>query len=479
MYVKDILQKIRLLYYLNIMNYKKHLHKKYLLLLVIFSISQIVFTEDSPSGGKNIIQIGGFEVRVFKNDQIDFIHAELVVLYQTKDIGSVIPYITARTLFTKNIRSKTQISKSLRALGNDFEIRFMADHLIFKINFLKKKLPEFMKLLAALYKTNKLSVKDLEYEKQSIIENYKKNEQFKIRMGVFSAYKFLFRDQILGNNFFTIDQIIKCKINHIIVHYKGSYNPQNSVLFITGKIIPGIVTGYISNLIRSVPKRYQQIKKKMSSKINRMQRPVILNIKDTLIPTIIYLKVVRNGKNNDLISNLIINDILFKQNLNKAINKNLLTYRSLRNVFVTTSVLNHRDLAVISSSVKVGYKSIGNFLYLLYDQAKQIKMNLIERRSYKRVFNYLYGRLKVNTGNYYNKIDNELKSFLSPNHIVSDVSANRKLLVNVNNIINTERKAIRMTKNNFLENETVVIIGDLDRILRLYPKMNAKIVNIE
>ncbi len=456
---------------------KKNTFKLLFILILICFNFQLVFTETVPPITKDTVYIGDFEINILKTNHIDFIHAELVILYQTKDIDSVIPFMTARTIFTKNIQSKTAISKALRALGNDFEIQFMGDHLIFKINFLKKNFPKFIKFLSVLYKTNLLSEKDLLYEKERIIEDYKSNSFFKKKMGVYAAYKFLFKGQILGNNFFTLDQINKCEINHVIVHYKGSYTPKNSSLFITGKVNTERMIGYISKFLRNVPKRFRQVIKKKKTSIFKMQRPIILNIPDASVATIIYLKIVEIDNKDNYIQNLIINDVLFKQNIFKAINNKPRIFRFRRDLFIKTDVLNHKGLVTISNSTQINYNSIGKFLVLLYDEVRKIKINSISRRSYKKVFNFLYGRFKVNSGNYYNVIETEIKKFLFAQSSINYVSPNRKLLISVNNLLNEEKKNIIKNKSNFLKNEAIVIIGDLNKILKFYPKIDAEIVH--
>ncbi len=462
---------------MNIM-IKTKLFQKVLFLTMFLIISKPIFPESLSNDNKVTIFIRDFKFVILKNDQIDFFHAELIILYKTKNIGSAIPYITARTVFTKSLQSKSPISKSLKALGNDYELQFMADHLILKINFLKQKLPKFMKFLSALYKTNLLSEKDLNYEKRKIIEEYRTNDKFRIKMGLYSAYKYFFKNQILGNNFFTINQVKECTINNIIVHYKGTYVPENSSLYITGKLNSSVMIWSVKNFLRKIPKRFSQIKKKTQIKITRISRPIVLNIPGILTPTVIYIKLVKI-KNKNYVSNIIINDRLFGQYPIDTISDKSLKYKIKKNFLISTEILAHRGLAVISNSINMNYMSLKNFLYSLQSEIRKIKMEIMDRRSYKKYFNYFYGRSKVNSRNFSNQLEEELRRFILSRDELPDKRENRSLHLKINNILKEERKNFFKTKKVFSKNEIVVIIGDIDKILKYFPKINAEIVDVE
>lgn len=451
-------------------------------LFIIILISVLLIDLYSNKVKTEIIDIDGFKVHLIDNDKIDFLHAELIILYNSNKIEPVIPYITVMTAFTDSRQPKSAIAKALKTLGNDYKLEFNGDYFILKLNFLRRKFPEFIKFLSVLFKTNSLYEKDLKYEKQKIIRNYKYNEKFQKKMALFAAYKFMFKAKSLGNNFFTMYQLEKTNINRVIVHYKGTFTPANSRLFIMGKINKNRTIRYITNMLKSVPKGFKNTNTIEINHSTKHPNPIILNIHNLRFPTILYLKVAESQRKGDYISNIIINDILFRQYPIEEVLRETIRYRLKKRFPSNTEILKHRGFIVINNSFKINYNLIKRFLFLLKNDIKIIKTNILNRRNYKIALNFYYGKKKIETGNYNNIINNELETFLfsfkKPSY-VKNINERGHLLLKIKYELNQAKREFLSNKSVFSDREVIVIIGDLDMIIKYYPEIKGVIVDIE
>jgi hypothetical protein len=389
----------------------------------------------------------------------------------------VIPFITAKTIFTKSYKSRTPVSKILRALGNDYNLGFMGDYVVFKINFLKKDLPKFVKFLSILFKTNKISAKDLKYEKKIIIKNYKKNRNFQIKMGTFLAYKYLFKNKILGNNFFIKRHVNKANINKLLIHYKGTYTPTNMQLYLTGKIHTDRVIGYISKSLRGIVKSYKYKEIKEIDKLYITPTPIILNIPDLVNPTILFFKIINGRIENDYISSVILNDILFRQYPFNIIKENK-KYNVKKRFVAVTKILKHKGIIVIRNAFSLNYQSIKQFLFLLNSDVVRIKSSFLSRRNYKIALNYYYGKLKVETRNYNNILKRALSTLLFKTNNYQ-MYENKNVLYKINYELNRARQEFIKNKKALSKDEVIVIIGDFDKIIKFYPEIGGEIVDME
>jgi len=451
-----------------------------LVISILFNLQAVALL--SNKARNEIVDIDDFKVHLINNDKIDFMHAELIVLYNSNTIDPVIPFISARTAFTDSRQPKSPIAKSLRSLGNDYNIEFNGDYFVLKLNFLRRKFPEFIKFLSVLFKTNSLYRKDLNYEKRKIIRKYKFDEVFQRKMALFAAYKFMFKDKSIGNNFFTMYQLKKTNINRVIVHYKGTFTPANSRLFLMGKINKIRMIKYISDMLKNVPKGFNVAHSIEIARSSKPPNPIILNIHNIRYPTIIYLKIVESVRKNNYISNLIINDILFKQYPVEEVLKETIRYRLKKRYLAKTEIYKHRGFFVINNSFKINYNSIRKFLSLLNNDIKMIKTDVLSRRSYKIALNYYYGKKKIETGNYEYDMNKELESFLfkikNP-YYSTNINDSSNLLLNIKYELKQAKRELQTDRTILSKNEAIVIIGDLDIIMKYYPEIKGKIVDIE
>jgi len=449
---------------------------------IVFFISFILFFQflmanNSIFYKNKSIDIGGLKIHILKNNRIDFIHAELIIMYKTKNTDSVIPFITAKTIFTKSYKSRTPVSKILRTLGNDYNFSFMGDYVLFRINFLKKDLPKFVKFLSILFKTNKISAKDLKYEKKIIIKNYKKNRDFQIKMGTFLAYKYLFKNKILGNNFFIKRHVNKVNINKLLIHYKGTYTPTNMQLYLTGKIHTARTIGYISKSLRGIVKSYKYKEIKETNKLDITPMPIILNIPGLVNPTILFFKIINGKIENDYISSVILNDIMFRQYPFNIIKENK-KYNVKKRFVAVTKILKHKGIIVIRNAFSLNYQSVKQFLFLLNSDVVKIKSSFLSRRNYKIALNYYYGKLKVETKNYNSVLKRNLSTLLFKTNNYQ-VYENKNILYKINYELNRARQELIKSKKALSKNEVIVIIGDFDKIMKFYPEIGGEIVDTE
>jgi hypothetical protein len=369
----------------------------------------------------------GMGVKILKNSEIPYIHAQLVIYYREKPLNPAIPYLTQLNIFdTRIAKPNTSLLNTLRRLGNDFEVEHRPDFLLFKINFLPDKIPLFVRFLKSLYQyrpfldadinpvshqQRRRKANTLERFKDSI-DNYWKyyfyKPGWKKRIAFQIAYNQLFPGSLLGQTRITPKHLKEVTLDSLRTFHKKSYLLTNSQLILKGNIkTPAVVYGRLERAFSSFkkPKLLKYPEHKIT--INNERKVLIFNTDNDEMPSLFWFEPIPTGLKRNPIPFMVLNNLLFGFPTGRIFitATRLLNISNLR---IYSELVSHRNVSVICNTIRIRYRDIEKFIILAQREKKKLSLKGIDRREYLDTRSYIYGRLKVNTQNVGYEVSQEI-----------------------------------------------------------------------
>lgn len=441
----------------------KKLSMAYLVLLVCLSeficpveTSPEVFSRSNDQDIKLII---------IKNANMNFIHAELAIFYTNKNVNPAIRHLTMLNIFNEDVnQAGSGLLSTLKKLGNDFEVLERPDYLLFKINFLRDKLPIFGQFLKGLYSYKTFSLKKFNYSADNFWNIFLKQGDWKKDVAFQVAYQKLFPDQLLGNTLVVPGLITKINLAQIRSFYQRTYTLSNSLLILKGNLKTGIVLGSLNRVFKQL-KKQEIVKKRPKEKIeiNGGREVIIYHINNSSPPEIYWFETIPPLNHKNHIPLRVFNDLLFSQPIGRLSRVN----NGLRFPRINTEVLNHEEVSVICNAVRLNFTDIEKFILLVDTEKKKLKK--INRREYLDVKNYFCGHLKVNSRKFENdvEIERDFSLFESEESKLPSSFARISQQVTYESLNSVAQD---------LEGGTIVIVGNANLIVRHLSTLKPRII---
>jgi hypothetical protein len=368
----------------------------------------------------------GLKLKIFKNTNIQFIHAQLIIYYR-EDFGNpAIPYLTYQNLFNRDvIRWDSPLISTLKKLGNDYEVEHRPDFLVIKINFLPEKMSLFMRFLKILYNFRSYLTSGSapgtsysERKQQQVIQAsfedsvsnfwkyFSKNNDWEKTIAFQIAYNHFFPGSIMGRTFITPQRLKNLTLDHIGSFYRSTYKMSNSMLIMKGNIPrPVIVYGLIEKNFSSTKKNLHVPEVKQKVSINPEKKVIIFNVNDNNSPVIFWFEAVSTYNNKNLVPSLVLNNILFLHPTGRL----YLTARNLNinPIMLNTEIINHNTVSMICNIIHLRYRDIESFIMMAEREKKKLRIMRVKRREYLNTVTNLIGRLKVKTQDFENDVNIE------------------------------------------------------------------------
>ncbi len=348
----------------------------------------------------------GLKIKIIRDNNINFIHAELLIFYNDKEINPAIIQLTLLNVFDQDVNgSGSNLLNTLRKLGNDYEVQHRPDYLLFKVNFLPDRISMFAQFLKGLYTYKAFTLKKFNYS----IHNYwklflgRKNCEKQAAFQV--AYSKLFPEHPLGNTLNHPGLLEKINLAQIRSYYQETYTPANSLLIMKGDLEPPLAVGTLNRAFRTFKPQSKKETKTEKLNINDIREVIIYHIDNTNPPHIFWFEVIPPLNHEDHIPFRVANDILFGLHIGRLFQSVL--FNGIKILGLNTEVINHKEVSVICNTIRLNFKDIEKFILLADIEKKKLRTGKIERKEYLNVKNYFFGQMKVNTARFENDVELE------------------------------------------------------------------------
>jgi hypothetical protein len=358
----------------------------------------------------------GMHVNILKNDNIPFVHAELVIHYRYKPPNPAIPYLTFLNIFDRDIKkTDTSVLNNLRRLGNDFEVEHRPDFVLIKVNFLPGKMSQFIKFLKSLYNYKPLLEIDINPAtylqrnrkintrarfKDSIANYWKyffKKQGWKKRLAYQVAYDYLFPGTVLGNGLITPDGLNSVTLENLSHFYKQAYRLNHSQLFLKGK------TGNVAVAYGSIVRAFSTAKKiKLEPApiekitITNRKKIIVFNTGNSEAPSLFWFEPIDTRRVKNPAPVTILNNLLFGYPAGRIF-ITATRFMNIGGLRLSTEMIGHKSVSVICNTIRLRYRDIERFILLAGREQKKLEIKGVGRKEFLDTKSYIAGRLKVNT----------------------------------------------------------------------------------
>lgn len=355
----------------------------------------------------------GLVVKVLQDNDLPFVHAELLVNLDgsTQNYDSlVISQLTVMNMFERELNSPpANLLDMLQRQGNDYLVEQNPEYVKVSMNFLPDRLASFPKLLKEIFNYQSLHLKKFNASKEKFWSLFAKNRDWKKAIAVLLAYQ-----QMVGNFYFTQGFLLREFLNRINLAQLRSFllttfRPDNSLLILKGKINPYFILGMIEKDLPLPPPRQPKTRKE-EVVVNASRRIFILNVNSSDLPMVYWFDTGPAAADANLLPYVIGNFALFGF-------PNGRIYQSEKNQFqmggykVNTETYSFGTFTLFCNYLRLNYADLENYLLLVDQERKKFNVHPIERKEYLDALNFYIGRAQVETSRYDHDLQGEIDGF--------------------------------------------------------------------
>ena len=344
----------------------------------------------------------GFPIKVLQDNDMPFVHAELLVFLDNSTqnyISLLISQLTVLNVFARELNSPSSgLLDSLFRLGNDYQVEQTPEYVKLSLNFLPDRLASFTKMLREIFTYQSFHLDKFNQSKEKYWSFFIKNRDWKKEIAFLLAYQ-----QIVGNFYFSQGLLFQGFINSINLaqlrsFYLKTFRIDNSLLIIKGNVNPYIVLGLLERdlpVFAGAPAKT----KREEVKLNPNRRIFVLNSPGADYPMIYWFDVGPVLTDPDYLSFFIGNFALFGFPGGRI-------YQSERSQFflggykVSTDIYSLKNFSIFCNYLRLNYNDLENFLLLVDQERKKFSARSIVKKEYLDALNYFLGRAQVETGGY-------------------------------------------------------------------------------
>ncbi|GEM_PF-795338 len=412
----------------------------------------------------------GLAVKVLQDNDLPFVHAELLVYLDgnTQNYPSLaITQLALLDMFAPALNSPpSNLMGMLQRQGGDFAVEQNPEFVRIRLNFLPDRLGAFSRLLREIFTYQSFHLGKFNLSKEKFWTLYKRGRDWRKEIAVMLAYQ-----QLTGNFFFTRGFMLREVVNGINMAQLRSFmlrtfRPDNALLVIKGRLNPYLVLGMIEKDLPPPGPRQAQPRRE-PVQVNPGRKVFILNVDTSDPPMVYWFDVAPPAAADAFLPYAIGNFSLFGFPGGRI-------YHSQRNRFamegykVDTEAIRLKDFTLFCNSVRLNYGDIEDFLLLVEQERRKFAVRPVERKEYLDALNYYVGHALVATG----RPDSDLQPVIDGFHgqvahqetprigpeLFQEVSHGQVLQA-------IDEQMGAKHRNNGRERGIVVLVGDADQIL--------------
>lgn len=406
---------------------------KYGITLFLALSSVVVFTTsvDAEIKKYEITTTKGLKMKLLVDENMDYIHAEILVFYKDKYTNPAIPALTRLNLFDRNVhKSDSGLLSTLKRLGYDYEVEQTSDYYTLKVNFLPDKLQVFARLLKSIYTYKpflniRINPESYTYQKrerdtqrmfQDSVENYWKyfyrEENWERSIASQIAYNKLFPNHPMGNTLITANALKRATLSAVRAFYQRAFRLPNSLLIIKGNFKPHLVRAYINSEFDSFKTQVPEVPIKQELNISTDRQVIIYHINRNDPPVIFWFEAIVPMNDENYIPTLVLNNILYGFPLGRI---NLSCRDAgLNNLDIHSEVTNLQEVSILCNTIYLRSREIEKFIRLADREKKKLAIGKVERKEILNTLSYFFGKTKVDTQYIDNDINHEILTTFYP-----------------------------------------------------------------
>ncbi|MFW6129244.1 MAG: M16 family metallopeptidase [Candidatus Aminicenantaceae bacterium] len=181
--------------------------------------------------------------------------------------------VTASMIYrgTRGISSH-DITEQLESYGGTCSLTINPDYCLFSLSFLDEYLDEVLELLSQIIIDPRFIKRDLENLKRSIYYEILRRHSNPDTVAKDHLYRLLFKNHPYSKNIYNEDVITKISLEQIVSFYDKYYNPNNSILVLTGNLNQNTASRKVSKYFNKWRKETREITAIPSPKPRKEQK---------------------------------------------------------------------------------------------------------------------------------------------------------------------------------------------------------------
>lgn len=355
----------------------------------------------------------GLAVKVLQDNDMPFIHAELLINLDasTQNYTSlVISQLTLMNMFERELNSPpANLLDMLQRQGNDYLVEQNPEYVKISMNFLPDRLSSFPKLLKEIFNYQSLHLKKFNQSKEKFWSLFKKNRDWKKEIALLLAYQ-----QMVGNLYFTQGFLLREFLNRINLAELRSFllktfRTDNALLILKGKINPYFILGMLEKDLPQSPPQPPKARRE-GVVVNAGRRIFILNVNSPDLPMVYWFDTGPPAGDANFLPYVIGNFALFGF-------PNGRIYQSEKNQFqmggykVNIETYSFGSFTLFCNYLRLNYTDLENYLLLVDQERKKFNVRPMERKEYLDAVNFYIGRAQVETSRYDHDLQGEIARF--------------------------------------------------------------------
>jgi len=432
--------------------------------------------------GKDIefVTSKGMQVKLISDPELGFVHAQLLLFYnESVKVPPTVSYLTLFQLFEEIGRhSTTDVSQSLRRMGNDFTIQQTPEYLYLTCNFLPDRLGTFSTFLRQLFSFQGLTLKRFSEIKADFGIFFRELPDWEKNLAFQTAYSCLFNTQRTGPVFMDSAQVQSANLAQVMTFYRKNFLPERAVLVVRGLLNPYQMRGFIEKEFASFADRKPYLPTSTPPSLNVAHRVLLVDVPELDMPHAYFFDTAPALDNPSLLSFFIINYTLFNYPFGRIYYPRAGSTFSMRNILLSNEILSHRYFSLICTHARAAPGDLENLISMVEQEKKRLGQQGINRNEFDYALNFLNGKTQVDTGAFEYDTSLELNRFLgrrNENYLAPSVeNLQRVSFESISGVV--EEFFLANSRSGLRERGVIVILGNAATVLGSLRNLKPEIV---
>lgn len=365
----------------------------------------------------------GINLRVIQDQQMPFIHAQVIVLFDYSNISPNqlspgIPALTAFHLFNQEIdEPSSPLLRSMRRLGGDYEVALFPDYLLISLNFPNDRLSLLGGFLRDLFNYSHFYIKKLNRSLEIYWPRFFHHPDWKSILARRLGYALLFPDQPLGFTYLPFSKLPNLNLYQLRSFFQKNFRPHRSSVIVKGNINPHVTLGLLERSMHGSgdAERPDEITATIPTfppEPQRERKIVFFPTADSEPPLLMWLEALPEINHPQHLAQLALHHALFSFPGGRIYQTRFNQF-SARNYQFQSEVNHHAGIAVIIHQVRVNPVDIEPLLGLIDQERRRLISQPLDRREYLEAVNSFLNKAKVRTADFEHEVRNEVFQFIT------------------------------------------------------------------
>jgi hypothetical protein len=349
----------------------------------------------------------GLRLSLFRNPDLGFIHAELVVFNHPRPGEKTFPavkYLTMMHMFHPIPGEPgNKILNGIHDLGGDCQVENRPDYMRISFNFLSDNLSAFTGLVNDILSySDSLNLKKLALCKENL-GAFMHGRNWRKELASDVGYMYLYGGSPLGSNYFPQEIVGRINLAHVRNYYTRTFRCDNALLFIKGNINPHVTHGLIERNV-SGESPDTPLEPPADRTVPDLQRRVVLiNTNEPGPASIFWFDAAPACSTPDFGAYETQYIALYGYLNGRIYTAGELPFNQFR---LNSEFAFHHDVTTVCTWLTVNaYDRIESVILQLDNQQRKLVGRPIDRKEFLRAQNYISGKQQVDSA----QIDNDIR----------------------------------------------------------------------